>query len=453
MPKRKQVFNNRGDNELFRDEWEDVVLAPKIDLLQHVGINLGDLPKKVYDFIKIRPEDLELFSEENGRTYLPFPRDPTSIVFSDKDSSFQVPQCESYPIRDKLNEKFGYILNFGGSVWALEWCPNISSPGEQYLAIGGYKSSVDEHHPIGRKQKTDLNQAIQIWKINCSIDNFAMEEEENQTFINKPKLDMVICHEYGCVFDMQWCPYGILAVSFGNGTIGIFSIPKPDSIRKYFGEPLDSMKPIYELSLPQTMCWTVSWGGHYKISTGCTNGDIATWNIFDILKQKYVNNVFDDPEVTYPINYMRAHDSCIRQIVWNSPTSPSHTLSCGHDGRLQIIEDRDPMFKNMFQRIRDFMSTVCWPCHYGGIVYADSDNTVRYIRMDDLRKTTGLIMHHANVWAPVTWYRIGFKEDEVTVRYYHNIKSKETTGTYHNAESFTSGGTLGLVRVDSVHRK
>lgn len=44
------------------------------------------------------------------------------------------------------------------------------------------------------------------------------------------------------------------------------------------------------------------------------------------------------------------------------------------------------------------MSTVCWPCHYGGIVYADSDNTVRYIRMDDLKKTTGLIMHHANVW-------------------------------------------------------
>lgn len=177
---------------------------------------------------------------------------------------------------DNLSEKFSYILNFGGSVWALEWCPSVTSPEEQYLAIGGYKSSIDEHHPIGQKQKTDLNQAIQIWKINCHIDDFVMgegkdEEEgggeegrENQTFANKPKLEMVICHEYGCVFDMQWCPYGtnddnskkgemegeiqrlgILAVSFGNGSIGIFSIPKPDSVRKCFGESQDSMKPIY----------------------------------------------------------------------------------------------------------------------------------------------------------------------------------------------------------------
>ncbi|CAG8758829.1 616_t:CDS:2, partial [Acaulospora colombiana] len=141
-------------------------------------------------------------------------------------------------------------------------------------------------------------------------------------------------------------------------------------------------------------------------------------------------------------------------IVWNSPANPSHTLSCGHDGRLQIIDDRDPMFKNMFQRIRAFMMSVCWPCHYGGIAYADSDNTVRYIRMEDLKKTTGLIMHHANVWnsslvlSPVHGKlfggRIGENSKHLSVEgqtssieNFTRTPAPETTITYHVPESFS----------------
>ncbi|CAG8660318.1 8675_t:CDS:10 [Acaulospora morrowiae] len=587
MPKRKQVFNNRGDNEVFKDEWEDVVLAPKVELLQHVGINMDELPKKVYEFVKLSPHDIKLLNEKyeffgyrDGRAFLPPPRDPATIMLFNKEP-FQVSQYTSYPIHAKVTEKVGYILNVGISVWALEWVPRVSSENDQYLAIAGYKSNVNEHHPIGRKQKSDMSNSIQLWKTDCRIDDFSTGGYA------EPRLDMIICHDYGCVFDMQWCPYGanddedlvttdedqvqgqkisipklgILAVCFGNGSIGLFAIPKPDSVRRHFGIRSDLAdpifvkfkEPIYELSLPQGMCWTVSWGGHTKISTGCTNGDIATWNIFEILTQKFTNDVFNNLEglsisrfefsyfltlhasfhlkllslnlvsnsskefypftiqLTNPINYFRAHDSCIRQIVWNSPVNPSHTLSCGHDGRLQIIDDRDPMFKNMFQRIRAFMMSACWPCHYGGIAYADSDNTVRYIRMEDLKKTTGLIMHHANVWRiaasyyhpfmascsadgsvkianicrlrdrhqkpiQVTLYRMYFDEDKVTICYQHNIKSKETTITYHVPESFghfyrpevsiqrltwnpnisagtwlASGGSFGLVRVESVH--
>ncbi len=52
------------------------------------------------------------------------------------------------------------------------------------------------------------------------------------------------------------------------------------------------------------------------------------------------------------MQYFRAHDSCVRQVSWNSMQNPSHIMSCGHDGRLQIIDDRDPWVKNNFQRIR-----------------------------------------------------------------------------------------------------
>ena len=63
--RRKHVYISRGDvGEVFFDEWEDVVLGPKIQLLQTVGIDFESLPQNAYEFIKIQPTDFELLQEE-----------------------------------------------------------------------------------------------------------------------------------------------------------------------------------------------------------------------------------------------------------------------------------------------------------------------------------------------------------------------------------------------------
>ncbi|CAG8592134.1 16696_t:CDS:2, partial [Funneliformis mosseae] len=49
------------------------------------------------------------------------------------------PNFETYPIP---SEEIRAYINVGGSVWAMDWCPNVSSEREQYLAIGGYKSTI-----------------------------------------------------------------------------------------------------------------------------------------------------------------------------------------------------------------------------------------------------------------------------------------------------------------------
>ena len=54
--------------------------------------------------------------------------------------------------------------------------------------------------------------------------------------------------------------------------------------------------------------------------------------------------------------------------------------------------------------------TACWPNHYGGVLFADTENTVRYIRMEDLKKTTGVIMHHAVVWVNLKGIHSGSKK-------------------------------------------
>ncbi|CAG8784390.1 30588_t:CDS:10 [Gigaspora margarita] len=491
--KRKKFANpNRGDiDEVFDDEWEEVVLGPRKRLLQPVGVNFESLPQNAYEFVKIKTNDLKILPENIGKTYLPHSRDPFSIVLANSDP-IRVSQFESCTLNDKLPRKVGHIFNVGGSIWAMDWCPNIQNQHDQYLAIGGYKSTTEEHHYIARRQKNDVNYAIQIWKIDC---------QDDATSIEDPKLDIVICHEYGCTFDLQWCPYGaqdnckdafegqsehfipklgILAASFSDGSIGIFAIPKPDYVRHKFGLSQDSNKPLFVkilkpllvLSLPQVLCWTISWGGHKKIATGCTNGDIAIWDIEDILTSNITNKNLSDLE------------------AWNSMENPSHTLSCGHDGRLLIFNEREPWFKNMIQRIRAFIMTTCWPCHYGGIAFADTDNTrisasyfhpfMASCSADGTVKMANICRLRDRHQKPiqVTLYRIGLDEDQKTILFWDNIKSQETTATYHTPQAFShffkpevsiqriawnpnlnagtwiaSGGTLGLVRVESADRE
>ncbi|CAJ0879021.1 11606_t:CDS:10 [Entrophospora sp. SA101] len=353
-----------------------------------------------------------------GRSFLPKPKNPYSIVLGDSES-IQLPQYEAFPIHDKVKHKEGYILNVGGSVWALDWCPNNDSSQTQCIAIGTYKDTTEELHPIGRRQKDNLN----------------------------------------------W----IIAISFGCGLIGIFAVPRSKYIRDKLNLSNDIEAPLYikftnpllTLSIPHVIFRTISWGGNQKIAAGCTN---------EILQAKFNNNIID-PEVTSPIQFFRAHDSCIRQVVWNSHNDPTHILSCGHDGRLQIIESRDPWMKNMFQRIRSFMMTACWPHHYGGIIFPDSENTVRYIRMDDLKKSTGIIMHYAPIWRisasyfhpfmascssdgsvkmtnicrlrdrqqkpiQVTLYRITYNKLTKIYTYWDNVKSTETTYTTVNVDNY-----------------
>jgi len=56
---------SRGDvGEVFFDEWEDIVIGPKVQLLQAVGIDFESLPQNAYNSIKIKPNDFELLLEK-----------------------------------------------------------------------------------------------------------------------------------------------------------------------------------------------------------------------------------------------------------------------------------------------------------------------------------------------------------------------------------------------------
>ncbi|KAG9295149.1 hypothetical protein G9A89_006130 [Geosiphon pyriformis] len=523
----------RGDvGEVFGETWKEIVIGPETDLLRPVGINLNELPQKVYPNLKVELDGIQLLPIEAGSLYLPYQKEPYIVTIGPEDEEPVIlPQYQSFPIHNRSPSRTGYILNSGGSIWCIQWCPSIKSPDQQYLAVAGFKGTTQEHHPIGECQTTELENAIQIWRIDC-------RQYEND--VAPPKLDLVICHEFGCAFDMKWCPYGaydqidliengnffsrlgLLAGSFGDGTIRFFSVPHPESIRQHFKmkntiqEPLfiKFKKPLFTFSISDTLCWTLSWGGHTKFSSGCTNGNVAIWNLESIIAEWEINGGIMSQDALYPASYVAAHNSCVRDLSWNSIKDPTHIMTCSHDGRLQIFDYRDPWIKHVFQRIRSFLVSFCWASNYGGVAFTDSENSVRYLRMDDPKKTTGIVLHRGYVWGTscsfyhpfiatcstdgtvkitnicrlrdrrqrplqVIVYRLTWNKAKMQFRLWENIKAEETlfpTITYENMPTpsfapeealqrvawcpnecagvwLASGGAAGLLRIDCTDRR
>lgn len=162
-----------------------------------------------------------------------------------------------------------YILNTGGSIWGLDWCPkpaaSVGDPHVQYLAVGGYVGTTDEHHAIG--ERTGGKGALQVWKIDSRLGRWvsgcaevrgrnsdgvyerrdilrygtfdlsfphlhapSADQEESR----RPTLQLCILHDYGCVWDMKWCPYGTYEVS---DTICIYTLSKTQYSQKNCRSP------------------------------------------------------------------------------------------------------------------------------------------------------------------------------------------------------------------------
>ncbi|RUS23613.1 hypothetical protein BC938DRAFT_474877, partial [Jimgerdemannia flammicorona] len=184
----------------------------------------------------------------------------------------------------RVPHRTGYILNTGGSIWAMDWCPKFATddPDTQYLAVGGYAGTTDEHHPIG--ERLAGKGMVQVWRVDTRIGGPAPDEEKG------PTLELCIVHEYGCAYDIKWCPYGtyeasrlhpsmnrpsnlppsrsisiptitthfpwailqpdtlvldtgslrdtvpklgVLAVAFGDGVVRMFAVPHPRAMRRW----------------------------------------------------------------------------------------------------------------------------------------------------------------------------------------------------------------------------
>ncbi|MGH0130974.1 UNVERIFIED_CONTAM: hypothetical protein FKN15_071697 [Acipenser sinensis] len=186
-------------------------------------------------------------------------------------------------------ERWDLAFFVGGPVWSMEWCPcPEGSASTQYAAIYSNKGMDDRHKMSGTHIEPAL---LQIWNLG-DLQHFSCPTNK-ATFAygvaldygciwnmkwcpsgtwelpssNRKVCNMMTIHfnfptnkatfaygvalDYGCIWNMKWCPsgtwelpssnrkipqmprLGLLAASFSNGKIAVFSLPHPESLTAY----------------------------------------------------------------------------------------------------------------------------------------------------------------------------------------------------------------------------
>ncbi|KAL8756307.1 MAG: hypothetical protein Q9184_004544 [Pyrenodesmia sp. 2 TL-2023] len=190
-------------------------------------------------------------------------------------------------------QKIGWLLNVGTGARSLEWAPNHSGD-TQYLAISTLQPK--DHEKIGQLKFSpaftpqSFPSSIQIWSFSSS------EKPPRETLLdsdNPPRLQLVICTEWGDPRHLTWCPMprdfrecdyeggqipiGLLASVWSDGHVRVLDIHLEQTENTTF---VKYTAAAFTAKPPSTLCTSVTWLSPTELAVGCANGYLAIWCIY-----------------------------------------------------------------------------------------------------------------------------------------------------------------------------
>ncbi|KAG0281143.1 hypothetical protein BGZ95_006442 [Linnemannia exigua] len=412
-PKKRPIKSVHKKGEMHRPEnipeiWKHSYQGPTSEDVHHVSMHQEYLQATVYPHLTSNIKDFLILTEPSDLDeYLPL-LTTTRIHTRGKNIDMRTMTAEYMETTKQTGINDYYILNAGFSVWAMDWCPLPSNDKEgeanmDYVAIGGFPDTAenciarDQLYPLG-KQDAHPNM-IQIWSINCNTNDQGELQGSPQTY-----LALCILHSYGAVFDLKWCPtgghmdagssngdltrLGILAATFSDGTIRIFSVPEPKSLRAHLGivtpegstpEPvyIEYPEPYATIRMGDICFMCINWGTSERLAAGLTNGTIAVWDAKLMLSQTKETLAEKDSEYLDPIYLPQVHDVSVRSVDWLRSIDPSVVpcilASSGYDGRIRYTDLHDIYVQIDIKTILGVsMASLCNPWAEA-IIYCDFD--------------------------------------------------------------------------------
>ncbi|KAF8163757.1 hypothetical protein B0H34DRAFT_650320 [Crassisporium funariophilum] len=313
---------------------------------------------------------------------------------------------ETFAMAEYNPESNAHVLNSGGPVWGLDWCPTHSDdrPGlshKQYLAVAPFPSQ--SHSPdIGRKVARPSFACIQIWALSAAQPLSKPVKKSSIVDYGEMNCELVLCIDSGPAYELKWCPLpshdsvntdkpsklGLLAGTFQDGSFAVYVVPKPSNFKTPgHGGSQPLQHPILRIELEETCCWTFDWGNSSVVAIGTTNGTIAVYDIGPAL------NSYTDPSCPtitdiLPTHYLAVHQSAIRALAWiRAPPSwpsgaprldqdPTVIASGGYDG-MECMTDIREGLGSVMNRTRDVINTLAFSPFAGGPITIDHENTVK----------------------------------------------------------------------------
>jgi len=350
----------RGDlyDELFFEQWlEDH--TPTDDLFKSL------LPSK---------NNIIFLSESEYSKYLPKSGYSPDIEISYYSSFKQRKATETLSLKNfkampSLHGSTSVAFNVGGSIWGLDWCP-VPSTDDQYLAVSAHSMYSKVHSLLNGSADSGL---IQIWHIG------KLNKEKKSSV--QPRLSLCICHDYGPVYDIKWCPtgcymkedgrvirLGLLAVACGDGKVRLYSIPSPDKFPQDDNvfvklEPCLVLLPHKQDSIETIQtgaCMSLSWqftAKERKIAAGFADGCLRIWN--PDTNSIFLKTDFNGNPAVLPIIQIDAHSFAVRSLSW-CPYNSDLIATGSKDKTVKVFNIKEPCYP-LFVFKRGFPLNIEWP--------------------------------------------------------------------------------------------
>ncbi|XP_072913233.1 general transcription factor 3C polypeptide 2 [Hemitrygon akajei] len=293
-------------------------------------------------------------------------------------------------------------VNFfvGGPVWCLEWCPTPEgSAACQYAAIYCNKGMNDRHKLMCQHVEPTL---LQIWQLGDL-------QQEKCPQMNAA-LAYGIATDYGCIWDMKWCPsgtwelpettrklpqmarLGVLAAAFSSGKVVVYSLPHPESLNMYKMKLLKASSiqgPIickvqctvileigsvqYSGSSQCGQCFCLDWmpsEEHQCLAAGFYDGTVALWNLNSKSLLLRVQQG-DGSLKIYPFHSFVAHDHAVKAIAWSKAHS-NFLVTASPDRKIKFWD-----LRRTYQPVNDikrYLNTeVAWLLPWCGVMVAQEN--------------------------------------------------------------------------------
>ncbi|GCB72827.1 hypothetical protein scyTo_0002209 [Scyliorhinus torazame] len=347
-------------------------------------------------------QDWSFLSQSESLKYLP--NEVNSPIFKIKREGLR-----ENPTIQKLRRfqslpahKDRWDVNFfvGGPVWCLEWCPTPEgSAACQYAAIYCNKGMDDRHKLMDQHAEPTL---LQIWQLG--------DLQQEQCPQMNAAFAYGIATDYGCIWDMKWCPsgawelpettrkspqmarLGILAAAFSTGKVVVYSLPHPESLKMYkmkYSKASSIQGPhickvqytvILEIGSVQFsgssqcgQCFCLDWmpsGEHDYLAAGFYDGTVALWNLNTTSLLLRVQQG-DGTLKVYPFHSFVAHDHAVKAIVWSKAHS-NFLVTASPDRKIKFWDLRRTY--QPINEIKRYLNTeVAWLLPWCGVMVAQEN--------------------------------------------------------------------------------
>lgn len=260
------------------------------------------------------------------------------------------------PFKQKEGRR-GWLFNLGSRIQDAQWAPNENG-NTQYLAVAVEQKTMTGPQPRPMESpKAPAFSAMKPFPASIQIWAFDANELGELDVSKQPRLQLVICTDWGAPKQFRWCPIdmnagtenteeeegiriGLLAAIWSDGRVRIVDVSCPRSTTNSSEtQYLHVTHAAFDVSFPQTVPSCLRWLSGTALAVATAVGTLAIWTLSQPETFSSTQNARHSPR---PWFYQQISDTYILTISSGWPSQPHFISITTADGFARLYDIRTP---------------------------------------------------------------------------------------------------------------